>query len=138
MGKRMRVGVFRGKTSRGLPIGAYVSVADNTGARVAQIIAVMGYKAPKRRLASATVGDMVSVTIKKGTPEYRSKVFRAVVIRQRKPYRRISGERIRFEDNAVVLVREDGDPIGSEIRGPVAREAAEKRPKLAQKASRVV
>ena len=138
MGKRMRSGVFRGRTSRGLPIGAYVNVADNTGARVAQIIAVMGYKAPKRRLASATVGDMVSVTVKKGPIEYREKVRRAIVVRQRKPYRRVSGERIRFEDNAVVLVREDGEPIGSEIRGPIAREAAEKRPKLAQKARMVV
>jgi large subunit ribosomal protein L14 len=78
------------------------------------------------------------VTVKKGTPEMRHQVVRAVVVRQRKPFRRADGTWIAFEDNAVVIVSEDGTPRGSEIRGPVAREAVERWPRIGNIASIVV
>ncbi len=123
---------------RALPIGARLVCADNTGAKEVQIISVVGYKGRRRRLASAGVGDQVVVSVKKGTPEFRKQIMRAVVVRQKKPYRRIDGMRVKFEDNAAVIITTEGTPKGSEIRGPIAREAAERWPKIAGIASMVV
>jgi len=112
--------------------------ADNTGARELEIIAVKGYKGVRRRYPAAGVGDMVVVTVKKGTPDIRKQVHYAVIIRQRKEYRRPDGTRVKFEDNAAVITDEEGNPKGSEIRGPVAREAAERFPKIGSIASIIV
>ncbi|MBI5554075.1 MAG: 50S ribosomal protein L14 [Candidatus Diapherotrites archaeon] len=112
--------------------------ADNSGAKEVDIITVYNFKGRKRMMPKAGIGDMVRVVIKKGKPEMRKKVEKAVVIRTRKEIRRLNGERIKFEDNAVVLVDDKGLPKGSEIKGVVAREAAERYPKLAGLASGVV
>ncbi|RLF87335.1 50S ribosomal protein L14, partial [Thermococci archaeon] len=80
----------------------------------------------RRRLASAGVGDMVVATVKKGRPDMRHQVVRAVIVRQRKEYKRLDGMRVKFEDNAAVITTPEGVPRGTEVRGPVAREAAEK------------
>ena len=136
-GIKVRVGI-KSKVSRGLPSGAYVTCADNSGAKLVQIISVIGYKGRLNRFPSAGVGDMVSVAVKEGTPEMRRQVLRAIVVRQRKPYRRKNGEWIQFEDNAVVIVSPEGDPKGSEVHGPIAREAAERWPRLAGIASIIV
>jgi large subunit ribosomal protein L14 len=112
--------------------------ADNTGARELEIIAVIGYKGVRRRYPSAGVGDMVVVSVKKGTPDIRKQVHYAVIIRQRKEYRRPDGTRVKFEDNAAVIVDPKGNPKGTEIRGPVAREAAERFPKIGSIATIVV
>ena len=122
----------------GLQVGTYVTVADNSGAKEAMVIGVIGYRGRLRRIPPAAVGDMVVVTVKKGTPEMRRQVVRAVVVRQRRPYRRPDGTWVAFEDNAVVIVSPDGTPKGSEIRGPVAREAAERWPKVANIASIII
>ncbi|KSW12365.1 50S ribosomal protein L14 [Pyrodictium occultum] len=122
----------------GLQVGSYVRVADNSGAKEAMIIGVIGYRGRLRRIPPAAVGDMVVVTVKKGTPEMRRQVTRAIVIRQRRPYRRPDGTWVAFEDNAVVIVSPDGAPKGSEIRGPVAREAAERWPRVANIASIII
>ncbi len=123
---------------RALPIGARLSCADNTGAKEIQIISVVGLKGKRRRLLSAGVGDQVVASVKKGTPEFRKQIVRAVVIRQKKPYLRSDGIRIKFEDNAAAIITPDGSPKGSEIRGPIAKEAAERWPKLAGIATMVV
>jgi len=65
----------------------------------------------------------------------RKKIFSAVVVRQRKPYRRAEGIWIQFEDNAAVIITPDGEMKGSEVRGPVAKEAAERWPRIASAAS---
>jgi len=126
------------KISRGLPVGARLRCADNTGARELKLIQVVGYKGRLRRIPAAHVGDMIVVTVTKGKPEFKKQILRAVVIRQRKPYRRPDGTWVQFEDNAAVLVTEDGQLKGSEIRGPVAREAAERWPAIARAASIIV
>ncbi|MHA1607630.1 MAG: 50S ribosomal protein L14 [Candidatus Freyarchaeota archaeon] len=136
-GPKLRAGI-KPRVSRGLPVGARVICADNSGAKVVQIISVIGYKGRLNRYPTAGVGDMVSVSVKEGTPEMRRQVLRAVVVRQRKPYRRKNGEWIQFEDNAVAIVSPEGDPKGSEIRGPIAREAAERWPRIAGIASIIV
>ena len=122
----------------GLQVGTYVKVADNSGAKEAMIIGVIGYRGRLRRIPPAAVGDMVVVTVKKGTPEMRRQVVRAVVVRQRRPYRRPDGTWVAFEDNAVVIVSPEGTPKSSEIRGPIAREAAERWPKVANIASIII
>ncbi len=128
----------KASVTKALPIGAILTVADNSGAKEAEIIAVRGYKGTRRRLASAGVGDLVVVSVKKGTPKMRKQVFNAVIIRQKKEYRRANGIRVKFEDNACVITNEEGEPRGSEIKGPVAKEAAERWSKIASIASIIV
>ena len=89
-------------------------------------LAVVGYKGRKTRLPSAGVGDMVVVSVKKGTPQLRRQILTAIIVRQKKPFKRKNGITISFEDNAAVLTTPVGEPKGSEIRGPIAREVAER------------
>ncbi|MGC9072085.1 MAG: 50S ribosomal protein L14 [Acidilobus sp.] len=124
--------------SAGVQVGSYVGVADNSGAKEAMIVDVPGVKTRVRRLAAAGPGDLVIVTVKKGTPQVRKQISYAVVIRQKRPYRRPDGSWVSFSDNAVVLINQDGTPKGTEIRGPVAREAAERWPSVAKLATLVV
>lgn len=115
-----------------------VVVADNSGAKEAMIIGVYGYRGVLRRVPFANIADLVMVSVKRGTPEVRKQKFKAVVVRQRMPFRRPDGTWISFEDNAVVIVNPDGTPKGTEIRGPIAREAAERWPKVASIATMVI
>ncbi len=129
---------IKANVTRALPSGARLDVVDNTGAKEIEIIQVIGFKGTRRRYPSAGVGDMVVASVKKGTPEMRKQVVRAVIVRQRKEYRRRDGTRVKFEDNAAVITNEKGDPKGSEIKGPVAKEAAERWSKIASVASIIV
>ncbi|BBG24392.1 50S ribosomal protein L14 [Sulfuracidifex tepidarius] len=115
-----------------------VTVADNSGGKLAMVIGVYGYHGVLRRVPFANIADLIMVSVKKGSPEVRKQKFKAVVIRQRMPFRRPDGTWISFEDNAVVIVNPDGTPKGTEIRGPVAREAAERWPKIASQATIVI
>ncbi len=124
--------------NRGLQVGSYVQVADNSGAKEVMIINVPLFKTRLRQLPAAGVGDLVVVTVKKGTPQVRRQVMYAVVIRQKRPFRRSDGTWVAFEDNAVVIVSQDGTPKGSEIRGPVAREAADRWPRIAKLATIII
>lgn len=128
----------RTKTSRGISAGSIVKCADNTGARELRIIQVLQYKGRLRRVPSATVGDMVTISVRRGNPEMRRKIFQAVLVRQRKPYRRNDGVWIQFEDNAAVIMTPEGEMRGSEIKGPVSKEAAERWPRIASAASIIV
>ncbi len=123
--------------TRCLPLGARLKCIDNTGAKEVELVAVIGYKTSLNRYPSAGVGDLVIVSVKKGTPDMRRQILRAVVVRQKKEYRRPSGMRVKFEDNAAVLVTEEGVPRGSEIRGVIAREAVQRWPRLGTIASAI-
>lgn len=127
-----------GRQTRGLPKGARLDCIDNTGAKVVEIIAVLGFKGVRRRYPSAGIADLVVVSVKKGTPEMRKQLVNAVIVRQRRPFRRPDGTMVRFEDNACVLTTEEGETKGSDIKGPVAREAAERWPRIAATASTVL
>lgn len=124
--------------ARGLPHGARLHCADNSGAKVLLLIQVHRYGGRLRRVPSANVGSIVTVSVVKGPPDMKGQMFPAIVIRQRFPFRRPEGTRIAFEDNAAVLTTKEGDLKGTEIRGPVAREAADMWPKLAGMASIIV
>ncbi|BAT85565.1 hypothetical protein VIGAN_04312500 [Vigna angularis var. angularis] len=99
MSKRGRGGSAGNKfrMSLGLPVAATVNCADNTGAKNLYIISVKGIKGRLNRLPSACVGDMVMATVKKGKPDLRKKVLPAVIVRQRKPWRRKDGVYMYFE-----------------------------------------
>ncbi|KIV87048.1 60S ribosomal protein L23 [Exophiala sideris] len=133
MSKRGRGGASGNKLKMtlGLPVGAVMSCADNSGARNLYIISVKGIGARLNRLPAAGVGDMVMATVKKGKPELRKKVMPAVVVRQSKPWRRSDGIYLYFEDNAGVIVNPKGEMKGSAITGPVGKEAAELWPRIA-------
>merc|ERR1711985_25608 len=90
-----------------------------------------GASGNKYRISSAASGSMVMATVKKGKPELRKKVMPAVVVRQRKTWRRKDGVFIYFEDNAGVIVNEKGEMKGSAVTGPVAKECVEFWPKIA-------
>jgi 50S ribosomal protein L14P len=129
---------IRSNIPRALNAGARIDCVDNTGAKVLQIISVKKYRGVQNRYPRAGVGDMCVVSVKKGTPEMRKQIFLAVVVRQKKEIKRPDGLRITFEDNAMVLVDESGIPKGTDIKGPVAREVAERFPKVGTTASIVV
>ena len=119
--------------TRALNIGSNVLAADNSGARIVRITGVKRGKSAKGRQQYAKVGDWVKVSVRAGKPEMIGEVFDAVVIRQRKPYRRLTGERICFADNAVALLKDDkGNPKGTQIKGVVAREVMERWAQVAK------
>lgn len=98
-----------------------LEVADNSGAKKVMVINVSG----STRKRFARVGDIVKVAVKKAIPGAtvkKSEVHDAVIVRSRKEIRRADGSYIRFSDNAAVIINKDGQPIGTRIFGPVARE----------------
>lgn len=117
---------IKASVSRGLNVGSKVICADNSGAKIVEIISVSGYKGRRKRVPKAGVGNMVKITVKSGDPKVRKQMFNAVIVRQRQEYRRLDGIRVSFEDNAVVLTDEEGTPKGTEIKGPIAREVVER------------
>ncbi|BDC19339.1 50S ribosomal protein L14 [Acidianus sp. HS-5] len=138
MSEKLQVLGSRKALTPGLQLSSVVNVADNSGAKEAMVIGVFGYRGVLRRVPFANIADLIVVSVKKGTPEVRKQKFRAVIVRQKMPFRRPDGTWISFEDNAVVIVNPDGTPKGTEIRGPIAREAAERWPKVASLATMVV
>ena len=100
--------------TRSLPVGARLRCIDNTGAKELELVSVGSHKTTLGRYPAGGVGDMVVVSVKKGTPDMRRQILRAVIVRQAKEYRRESGMRVKFEDNAAVLVTEEelGTPSG--------------------------
>lgn len=102
-----------------------LKVADNTGAKEIMCIKVLG----GTRKRYARVGDVVTASVKAAVPQgtvKKKEVVRAVIVRSVSGYRRKDGSIIKFDDNAAVIVNKDGQPIGTRIFGPVARELREK------------
>jgi len=127
-----------GRMMKGLPVGARLNCIDNTGAKVVQIIMTLKTKGVHRRYPKAGVGDMVIISVKKGAADMKRQMMKAVIVRQKRPFRRPDGTMVQFEDNAAVIVTDTGETKGSMIKGPVALEAAERWPKIASLASIIV
>ena len=125
--------------TRALPVGSYVETCDNSGAKVVKIFSVINDKTVKGRRSAAGVGDLVQVAVKKGKTDVRKKTMYAVIVRQKKEFRRPDGMRIKFEDNsAVILKDEKGNPKGTIFKGPIAKEACDRWPPIAKLASIIV
>lgn len=108
-----------------IQLRSMINIADNSGAKLAQCIKVIG--GSKKRYAR--LGDVVVVTIKQAQPKGTVKahaVEKGVVVRTRKETKRKDGSYIRFDENAIVIINKDGEPKGSRVFGPVARELREK------------
>ncbi len=124
------------KATEGLNLGAILVAADNSGAKIVRLVSVKRAKAKKGKQTAAKIADLVKVSVRKGTPDMKGKVFDAVIIRQKKPYRRKTGERVAFEENAVAILKDaKGNPKGTQIKGPIAREVMERWPSVAKIAS---
>ncbi|MBI4143682.1 50S ribosomal protein L14 [Candidatus Woesearchaeota archaeon] len=118
---------------RGLPHGSVVTSCDNSGAKKLRIISIKCQKTRRDRKPSAAIGDYVMASVVDGKTEMRKQVVPAVIVRQRKSYRRPDGTRIKFEDNAAAVLKDDlGNPKGTVIKGPIAKEAAERWPMIAK------
>ena len=105
---------------------SYLKVADNTGAKEIKCIRVLG--GSKRKYGN--IGDVIVASVRKSTPGGQVKkgeVVKAVIVRSAKGVRRIDGTYVRFDDNAAVLIKDDKNPRGTRIFGPVARELREKQ-----------
>ena len=127
------------RITRGLNHGSNVETCDNSGAKLIRIVSVKQYKGVAGRKPSCGVGNLVLASVKKGTPEMRKQVVFAVIVRQKKEYRRATGERIKFEDNAAVLLKDEkGNPKGTIFKGAIAKEVAERWPAIAKVANIVV
>ena len=102
-----------------------LKIADNSGARTAKVIGIPGYSNRK----TASLGDVVTVAIQRALPNAalkRHEVEKAVIVRVRKEFNRKNGVYVRFDANAAVIIDKKGDPKGTRIFGPVARELKEK------------
>lgn len=126
------------RVTKGINHGASVNCVDNSGAKILRVFAVKGYKGRKRRQPKAGVGDIVLCSVIKGTPKIREETPLAIIVRQRKEIRRVDGTRIKFEDNAAIVVNEKNEPQGSEIKGPVAKEVVKRFPSIGKIASIVI
>ena len=122
--------------TRPLPYAAEIPTCDNSGAKLCKVISVLGHKTKKGRIQACGIGDMIVASVKKGKPDMRKQVVFAVIVRQKKEFRRADGMRVQFEDNAcVVLKDEKGNPKGTIFKGPIAKEVAERYPAIAKVAS---
>ena len=107
-----------------IQIRSWLNIADNTGARKATMIGVIG-----RKTLIAKIGDIVTANVQEAAPDgtvKKSEVVRAVIVRTRYPIRRNDGSYLRFDSNAAVIIDKDSNPRGTRIFGPVARELREK------------
>ncbi|MEK6943142.1 MAG: 50S ribosomal protein L14 [Nanoarchaeota archaeon] len=130
---------LKSRVTRALPVYCKVDTCDNSGAKILKIFTVVGLKTVKGRIASAGVGDLVQASVVRGRPDMRKTVVYAVIVRQKKEFRRSDGMRIKFEDNAAVVVKDDkGNPKGTIFKGAIAKEACERWPGISKIASIVV
>ncbi len=124
---------------KGLPVGTRLPTCDNSGAKIVKIISVKGHKTRKGRKPAAGVADLVMVAVTSGKPDMRKQVVFATIVRQKKEYRRPDGTRIKFEDNAAVVLKDDqGNPKGTIFKGPIAKEACERWPGVSKLAKIIV
>lgn len=128
------------RLTRGINIGTVLRIADNSGASTAQVIGVRKYRGVKNRFSRASIGDIVICAVKQGNPEMKHKVVPVLVIRQRRPYRRLDGIHVCFEDNAGVVLKDikEGETKGTAIKGPVAKEAVQRFKKVGKVARMIL
>ena len=129
----------KARITRPLPVGCQIETCDNSGAKVIRVFTVIGLKTVQGRKPSAGLGDLVMASVKKGRPDMRKQTVFAVIVRQKKEFRRPDGMRVKFEDNAAVVLKDDkGNPKGTIFKGAVAKEVCERWPGIAKIANIIV
>lgn len=130
---------LKARVTRAIPVGCKIETCDNSGAKIIRVFTVRNLKTTKGRIPSCGVGDLVMASVQRGRPDMRKQVVFAVIVRQKKEYRRADGTRIKFEDNSAVVLKDDkGNPKGTTFKGAIAKEACERWPGIAKIASIVV
>lgn len=129
----------KSNVTRGINLGCEMETCDNSGAKVVKVVTVCGLKTVKGKTPAAGVSDLVMVAVKKGKKDVRKTVMFAVIVRQKKEYKRPDGRRLKFEDNSLVILKDEkGNPKGTMIKGPVAKEVVERWPAIAKIAKIVI
>mgnify|MGYP003394951906 CR=1 FL=1 len=129
----------KAKITKGLQHGSFIETCDNSGAKIVKLISVKRQKTVKNRYPKAGIGDLIQASVVSGKPDMRKQVVSAIIVRQKREYRRPDGTRVKFEDNAVVVLKDDkGTPKGTIFKGAIAKEATAKWPGLAKIAKIVV
>ncbi len=131
---------LRAKISKSINVGSWINVADNSGAKIAKVVQVRGYHGVKDRQPKCGVGDTVWVVVKRGSPDTIHKTFPAVIVRQKKAFRRLDGVRLSFEDNACAIVKDIDkyEPQGTILRGPIPKEISFRFPHITKISSSIV
>ena len=130
---------LKSRVTKGLQIGSYVETCDNSGAKIIKVVSVKHQKTVKGRTPTCGVADLVLASVKNGRPDMRKQVVFAVIVRQKKEYKRADGTRIKFEDNAAVVLKDEkGNPKGTMLKGPIAKEVCDRWPAIAKLASIIV
>ena len=124
--------------TKGIQVGSRLRCVDNSGAKELEVISIMKIKGTRRRQPSGGVGSMIVCSVKKGKPDLKHTVVRAVITTQRKEYKRINGTRIKFAENTAVLMTEKNETKGNEIKGIVAKEVVERFPSIGKIAAMIV
>ncbi len=123
---------YSSNITRALPVGARITCADNSGAKILEIINILKYKGVHARVPTGGVGSVAVCSVKKGTPAMRKKKVKVLIIRQKAPINRANGTTVMFEDNAAIMIEPKKMlPTATEIKGVIAREIAEVYPKIA-------
>src|SRR3989344_5654164 len=124
---------LKARITKGLSHGSVLGTCDNSGAKLVRIVSIKLSKTVKRRKPNCGVSDLVFVSVVKGDKEMRKQVVPAVIVRQKKEYRRPDGTRIKFADNAVAVLKDDkGNPKGTIFKGPIAKEVTDRWPGIAK------
>jgi len=123
---------------RSLSLLSKMECSDNTGAKEVYIISVFHQKTVRQQKPSAGIGDLVNVIVTKGKPEMVKKKYKAVIIRTKEGLRRANGTKMKFDNNACVIVDDEGVPKSSEVKGVVPKEVGERYPKVVGRAAYVI
>jgi large subunit ribosomal protein L14 len=127
------------RVTHGIQKESLIPTCDNSGAKYLRVISFRGYKGRSGRHPTGGVSGFITASVVKGNLEMRKKVVNAVIVRQTKEYRRPDGMRIKFEDNAAVVLKDDkGNPKGTLIKGPIAKEVVERWPAIGKLAKMVM
>lgn len=130
---------LKARVTKALPVYSKIETCDNSGAKIIKLFTIVGSKTVKGRIPCCGVGDLVMASVLSGRPEMRKQIVFAVIVRQKKEYRRTDGTRIKFEDNAAIVLKDDkGNPKGTIFKGAIAKEACERWHGIAKIASIVV
>jgi large subunit ribosomal protein L14 len=129
----------RSNITRGIQKGTKLPVCDNSGAKILRVISFKTFKGRKGRHPAGGVGAFITASVIKGNLDMRKKVVNAVIVRQKKEFRRPDGLRVKFEDNAAVVLKDvKGNPKGTLIKGPIAKEVSERWSTVSKIAKMVV
>ena len=130
---------IKANVTKGLNVGSKIETCDNSGAKVLRITCFVGRKTVKGRKPNGGVSSLIMGSVKKGRPDMRKQVVYAIIVRQKKEYRRADGTRIKFEDNAAVVLKDEkGNPKGTIFKGVIAKEAIQRWAPLGKVAKIVI